>query len=158
MSKTAGSPDQNAWYVGSDVGGTFTDVIAWRAGERPRIVKVPTSPDNQASALLEGVQAAVPVPGWSSIAEVVHGTTVGTNAILERRGADTAIVTNEGFRDILEMGRRTRPSVYGLRGTFVPHVPRWWRFEIAGRLDRDGREVTPVDEAQVRKVAAAIRR
>ena len=158
MSKTAGSPDQSAWYVGSDVGGTFTDVIAWRAGERPRIVKVPTSPDNQASALLEGVQAAVPEPGWSSIAEVVHGTTVGTNAILERRGADTAIVTNEGFRDILEMGRRTRPSVYGLRGTFVPHVPRWWRFEIAGRLDRDGREVTPVDEAQVRKVAAAIRR
>lgn len=157
MTEIGTSAGARPWSVGGDVGGTFTDLIAWRDGSPPRIVKVPTTPDNQATALLDGITAAVPEDSWADIAEVVHGTTVATNAILERRGARTALVTNTGFRDVLEMGRRTRPNVYGLRGRFDPHIPRWWRYEIDGRLDRAGAEVDPIDEAQVRALAAEIR-
>ncbi len=89
--------------------------------------------------------------------ELLHGTTTATNAILERQGAVTALVTSAGFRDILELGRRTRPQVYGLKGKFEAHVPRWLRFEVPGRLDRDGRELKPLDEAVVRAVAAELR-
>ncbi|GGO97188.1 hydantoinase/oxoprolinase family protein [Wenjunlia tyrosinilytica] len=151
------TPDPSAWYVGGDVGGTFTDLIAWRDGHTPRIVKVPTTPDNQARALTSGVTTAVPEDGWHHITEVVHGTTVATNAILERKGSRTAVITNKGFRDVLQLGRRTRPNVYGLRGHFQPHVPRWWRYEIDGRLDRHGTEIEPIDPDQVRRIAARIR-
>jgi N-methylhydantoinase A len=145
------------WFVGGDVGGTFTDLIAWRAGEPPRIAKVPTTLDNQAHAIIAGIREAVPEDSVHLIAEVVHGTTVATNAILERKGVPTAVVTNRGFRDVLEMGRRTRPDMYGLRGAFVPHVPRWWRYEVAGRMTRDGVEVEALDEAEVRALGATIR-
>jgi N-methylhydantoinase A len=156
VTETTPAEQFRSWFVGGDVGGTFTDVIAWRAGERPRISKVATTPENQARALLEGIGEAVPPEGQSSLEEVVHGTTVATNAILERKGCRTAIITNRGFRDVLEMGRRTRPNVYGLRGTFVPHVPRWWRFEISGRLDRDGKELEAIDPEEIRTVAASM--
>ena len=151
---TPRGPD--AWFVGGDVGGTFTDLIAWRDGEAPRIAKVPTSVDNQARALIAGITEAVPPEGHAEIAEVVHGMTVATNAILERKGVRTALITNTGFRDILEMARRTRPNIYGLRGSFTPHVPRWWRYEISGRLDRHGLEVAPLDENEIRTVARQI--
>jgi len=151
------STEIDGWFVGGDVGGTFTDLIAWRHGEPPRISKVPTTPDNQAEALMTGILDAVPEGQHRDILEVVHGTTVATNAILERKGVKTALITNEGFRDVLEMGRRTRPDIYGLRGTFIPHVPRWWRYEISGRMDRRGTEVAALDIEQVRGVAALIR-
>jgi N-methylhydantoinase A len=146
----------DAWFVGGDVGGTFTDLIAWRQGEVPRIAKVATTIDNQARALLDGITEAVPAEGHGEIAEVVHGMTVATNAILERKGVRTALVTTTGFRDILEMGRRTRPNIYGLRGSFTPHVPRWWRYEISGRLDRNGLEIQSLNEAEIRAVAKQI--
>src|SRR3546814_9211255 len=80
----------------------------------------------------------------ASIATVVHGTTVGTNALLERRGAPTGIITTSGFRDVLEMRRRDRPTTWGLRGIFEPVIPRDRRLEVSERVLADGSVHTPV--------------
>ena len=145
------------WQVGVDVGGTFTDLIARRPGTLPVAVKVSSSPRNQAEALIGAVSRAIPANEREAIRELVHGTTVGTNAVLERKGAITALLTTKGFRDIVEMGRRTRPQVYGLRGTFEPHVPRWRRYEVSERLNHDGEEIDPVSDEEIDRLARAMK-
>jgi N-methylhydantoinase A len=84
---------------------------------------------------------------------LVHGTTTTTNALLERKLAKTGLITTKGFRDVLELGRRTRPSSYGLKGWFEPLIPRDLRIEVAERMDAEGEEVAPLDEAAVREAA-----
>ena len=144
------------WIAGVDVGGTFTDLIALHAvtGE-VRLAKVPTTPDNQA----EGVLAALEEAGldFAQLALVVHGTTTTTNALLERKLAKTGLITTRGFRDVLELGRRTRPKSYGLTGWFEPIIPRELRLEVAERLDADGQAVTPLDEDDVRSAVRELR-
>ena len=108
--------------AGIDVGGTFTDLILVDARDgRVRIAKVPTTPDNQA----HGVIAALDAAGFpiGEIDLIVHGTTTTTNAVLERRLARTGMITTRGFRDVIELGRRTRPQPYGMTGVFVPVMP-----------------------------------
>src|SRR5471030_2686020 len=103
--------------VGVDVGGTFTDLILLDEAEGGvRIAKVPTTVENQAF----GVLAALAQAGaeLAEIGAIVHGTTTTTNALLERKIARVGLITTRGFRDVLELGRRTRPQPYGLRGTF----------------------------------------
>jgi N-methylhydantoinase A len=139
-------------YVGVDVGGTFTDLVAWRPGERPVAVKVPTTMNNQANAVGDALQRALSVGRLDGVADVLHGTTVGTNAVLERKGARAALVTTKGFRDVLELGRRTRPDVYGLRAGFQPHIPRWHRFEIDERIGHDGSVIRPVSRRDLDEV------
>jgi N-methylhydantoinase A len=146
-----------AWHIGCDVGGTFTDMIAWSHERPPVLVKTPSTLGDQANGILHAVDLSVPSEDRAGIVELLHGTTTATNAILERQGAVTGLVTTAGFRDVLELGRRTRPQVYGLKGAFEAHVPRWLRFEVPGRLDRDGRQLEPLDEAAVRAVAAELR-
>jgi N-methylhydantoinase A len=146
-----------AWHIGCDVGGTFTDMIAWSHERPPVLVKTPSTLGDQADGILHAVDLSVPSEDRAGIVELLHGTTTATNAILERQGAVTGLVTTAGFRDVLELGRRTRPQVYGLKGAFEAHVPRWLRFEVPGRLDRDGRQLEPLDEAAVRAVAAELR-
>ena len=109
--------------AGVDVGGTFTDVFVLdeRAGTAT-VAKVPSTPQNQAEGFLTGLEAGT--GSLDRLATVVHGTTVGTNALLERKGAATGIITTAGFRDVLEMRRRDRPRTWGLWGTFEPVVPR----------------------------------
>src|SRR3546814_20817168 len=80
---------------------------------------------------------------------IVHGTTVATNAVLERNGARCGLITTRGFRDILEMARRTRPQLYGLTGTFEAIIPRELRYEVTERLDSKGRIVLPLNEEEV---------
>ena len=80
---------------------------------------------------------------------MVHGTTTTTNALLERKIAKVGLITTKGFRDVLELGRRTRPQPYGLRGTFQPLIERELRLEVAERMDADGKVLTPLDEAAV---------
>ena len=80
----------------------------------------------------------------------MHGTTTTTNALLERKLAKTGMITTQGFRDVLELGRRTRPKPYGLIGTFRPLIPRELRLEVAERMDAEGEVVEPLDEAAVR--------
>lgn len=130
--------------VGVDVGGTFTDVFVLneRTG-KAHVAKVPTTRPDQSRGFLEGIAAGV--GELETVASVVHGTTAGTNALLERKGARIGIVTTSGFRDVLEMRRRDRPRTWGLRGDFVPVVPRDLRLEVEERVLADGTIQMPVD-------------
>ena len=141
-----------AWIAGVDVGGTFTDLIALESATgEVRLAKVPTTPENQAFGVLAALdEAKLPL---ASLAMLVHGTTTTTNALLERKLAKTGLITTKGFRDVLELGRRTRPNPYGLKGWFEPLIPRELRMEVAGRMDAEGEEVAPLDEDAVREAA-----
>jgi N-methylhydantoinase A len=142
--------------VGVDVGGTFTDlVLVDEATGAVRIAKVPSTPGNQA----EGVLAALGRAGVAGrqIKVIVHGTTTATNAVLERKGARTGLITTRGFRDVLELGRRTRPQPYGLKGSFEPLIPRELRLEVPERVDAEGEVVVPLDEEAVRRAARRLR-
>ncbi len=141
--------------IGVDVGGTFTDLFVFdEASGRPSIVKVPSTRGEEARGFIAGVQRAV--DGLAQVATIVHGTTVGTNALLERRVGRTGIITTRGFRDVLEMRRRDRPRTWGLTGGFTPIVPRALRLEVDERVLADGSVHTPVDLDQVRAAAAAL--
>lgn len=134
--------------AGIDVGGTFTDLILLDAARGVRIVKTPTTVDNQAHGVVHALSAAgVPI---SAIDLIVHGTTTTTNAVLERRLARTGLITTRGFRDVLELGRRTRPQAYGMTGVFVPVIPRDLRLEVTERMEASGRVREPLDEAGTR--------
>ncbi len=136
--------------LGVDVGGTFTDLIALDPDDPtapPRLSKVPTTPENQASGVLRAIEEAE--LELDQIALIVHGTTTTTNAILERRIARTGLITTRGFRDVLELGRRTRPQPYGMYGVFEPLIPRELRLEVPERMDWRGRVLEPLDEAAV---------
>ncbi len=113
-----------------DTGGTFTDLVALEDGEA-RVEKLPSTPADPSRAVLEGIER---LGGAEPRDEVVHGTTVALNALLTRRGARTALVTNEGFRDLIEIGRQARPELYALHPQKPPTlVPRSRRFELAQR-------------------------
>lgn len=138
--------------VGCDVGGTFTDLILHDpSGSGLKFAKVPTTTANQA----HGVLAALEKTGQSAdgIDLFIHGTTATTNAVLERKLAKCGLITTRGFRDVLELGRRTRPTAYGLIGTFEPVIPRDLRFEVTERLDAKGRTVKPLNEQEVIEAA-----
>ena len=133
--------------IGVDVGGTFTDLVLLGADGQPRIAKVPSTPENQAF----GVLAAIAETGASlaDAATIVHGTTVTTNALLERKLAKVGLITTRGFRDVLELGRRTRPQAYGLKGQFTPLIPRELRMEVNERMDADGEVLVPLEPDDV---------
>jgi N-methylhydantoinase A len=138
--------------AGIDVGGTFTDLIVVddENGE-VRIAKVPTTAHNQAFGVLAALDAAGVDP--RALETIVHGTTTTTNAMLERKIATVGLITTRGFRDVLELGRRTRPTPYGLTGRFVPLIERRFRLEVDERLDAEGVVLVPLDEAQVEATA-----
>jgi N-methylhydantoinase A len=143
--------------AGIDVGGTFTDLVLYERGSgtpRVRVAKVPTTLPNQALGVLSAIAAAGVSPADLDL--VIHGTTATTNAILERKIARVGLITTCGFRDTLELGRRTRPKPYGLFGTFEPLVPRERRLEVAERMDARGDIVAPLDEAGVAHAAQAL--
>ena len=141
--------------AGIDVGGTFTDLILVDdiSGE-VKLAKVPTTIDNQAFGVLAAIEAAGADP--AGLSAIIHGTTTTTNALLERKIARVGLITTRGFRDVLELGRRTRPTAYGLTGTFVPLIARELRMEVAERMDAEGMVLTPLDEAAVARAAQAL--
>jgi N-methylhydantoinase A len=134
------------YTVGIDVGGTFTDLIAVNAATgEVKLAKVPTTVENQAFGVMKAIHAA-----GIALAEVdviLHGTTATTNAVLERKLAKVGLITTMGFRDSLELGRRTRPTPYGLKGHFEPLISRELRIEIPERMLADGSVHVPLDEA-----------
>ncbi len=145
-----------ALLVGVDVGGTFTDlVLVDEVTGAVRVAKVPTTVANQADGVLAALAEAGATPADLKI--VVHGTTTATNALLERKGARTGLITTRGFRDVLELGRRTRPTPYGLKGTFEALIPRELRLEVTERMDAEGQVVTPLDEDEVQRATAWLR-
>jgi 5-oxoprolinase (ATP-hydrolysing) len=140
--------------VGADVGGTFTDVLALDAAGRVRVTKVLSTPPDYDRAVIEAVRELA----GPDVAAVVHGTTLATNAVLERRGARTALVTTEGFRDVLELRRMRMPHLYDYFWTKPePLVPRRLRFEIAERMTVSGEQLRPLDEEEARALAARLR-
>jgi N-methylhydantoinase A len=139
----------NTWQAGIDVGGTYTDLLFVDQGaNRFRVVKVPSTPDDQSRGMLSGLRdSGVAV---EHLAALVHGTTVGTNAILERKGARCGLITTAGFRDVLELGRRTRPFGYGMIGSFEALIPRELRLEVPERIDAKGNVLIPLDTGALR--------
>ncbi len=134
-----------AGMIGVDIGGTFTDIVEYMPlRDEMRIYKVPSTPRDPSQGLLAGLQALQAEPG----SVVIHGTTVATNALLERKGARAALVTTEGFADVLEIGRQNRPALYDLMQQRPPAlIPRERRFELTERLDYHGTVLqAPTDE------------
>src|SRR3990170_9082195 len=125
--------------VGVDVGGTFTDFLAVEEG-RLRVYKRLSTPHDPAEAVLQGLREMGATPD-----EVVHGSTVATNTVLERSGARTALITTQGFRDVLEIGRQARANLYGLAPRRTPPlVERALRLEVAQRGAADGTVLKPL--------------
>ena len=134
--------------VGVDVGGTFTDLFFLdEASGRSWIGKVPSTRGREADGFLDGVRKGA--GDLSQIGTVIHGTTVGTNALLERKGGKAGVIATEGFRDVLEMRRRDRPQTWGLWGQFEPVVPRERRVEARERVLADGTVRTEVDREEI---------
>src|SRR5271155_1381697 len=148
--------------VASDVGGTFTDNLAYdEAAKRVTVAKVPTTPENRALGTVQGLLRALALQGknGADIGYVGHGMTTATNALIQRSGGRIAFVTNEGFRDLLLIGRQNRPSLYDIRKTRpLPLVRREDCHTVRGRLDRDGHEVTPLDEEGLHRIAGRLRK
>src|SRR5699024_9883330 len=144
------------YKLGVDVGGTFTDLCLFNEDQKKTMVlKVPSLPEDPSKAIIEGIKEILALNHVepTSVQYLVHGTTVGTNVAIERKGAKTALITTEGFRDLLELARQTRPSIYNL---FVdkpePLVNRGLRKEVSERLNFDGSVVNAIQKEQVENV------
>jgi 5-oxoprolinase (ATP-hydrolysing) len=148
--------------LGFDIGGTFTDfVLTDPATGALRLHKCLTTPQDPAIGALEGLHRIVADHGatLAEVAEIVHGTTLVTNAVIERKGAVLGLITTAGFADVLEAGPEQRYDIYDLFLTFPePLVPRRRRLEVPERIDRDGRVITPLDHEAVRRAARALGR
>ena len=136
--------------IGVDVGGTFTDLIKLEQNTgKVRLAKVASTIENQAFGVMQSIAEAE--TNLKNVALVVHGTTTTTNAVLERKLSRTGLITTAGFRDVLELGRRTRPQPYGMKGHFLPIIPRDLRLEVGERMDYAGRILIPLNESSVRE-------
>ncbi|MFC4116862.1 hydantoinase/oxoprolinase family protein [Nonomuraea zeae] len=158
---TAGSEDGATARIGIDVGGTFTDLVAV-VPERGLVVhhKEPSTPADPSKAVADGLAAILAQAELrpEEVAGLTHGTTIGLNAVIQRRGARIALVVTEGYRDILEIGRSRMPSSFDLyAGKEEPLVPRNRIVELAARLSPRGEPVTEPDAAELDRAAAALR-
>lgn len=145
--------------IAADVGGTFTDIACVNVAGELWTCKVPSTPHDFAAAVLQGITTLTAECDAETrkAAEVLHASTVATNAILEGKGARTALLTTEGFRDVLELRRIRVPRLYEpLYEKPPPLAPRRHRYEVRERLDARGNVVTPLDIAQVRKLAVSL--
>jgi len=144
--------------LAADIGGTFTD-LALEVGDVRATLKVPTTGEAPEQAVLDGVSQLVAKVGLrpGDITQFIHGTTLATNALIERKGARTALVTTDGFRDSLEIGHEDRFDQYNI---FIekpkPLVPRNWRFTVVERIDARGQVRLPLDETSVAEVAGKL--
>src|ERR1700677_3308239 len=147
--------DSGQTSISVDIGGTFTDVVLQKDRKRYS-TKVLTTHQAPETGLLEGVFTVLARQGLSvaNLNVFLHGTTLATNAIIERRGAKTALVTTEGFRDTIQIGSESRHDQYDIFiQKPVPLVGRAWRFTVAGRVDARGRILQPFDSAGVVRIA-----
>jgi N-methylhydantoinase A len=139
--------------AGIDTGGTFTDIVLLQEGKL-RVFKVLSTPDDPSRAILDGLKQ---LDALKDLRVLVHGSTVATNAVLERKGVLTGLITTAGFRDVLEIGRQTRPKLYDIRVQKVPPlVPRDLRVEVIERLNERGEVMVPLDEDSLRCALATL--
>ncbi|WP_137178360.1 hydantoinase/oxoprolinase family protein [Roseomonas sp. AR75] len=150
--------------IGVDVGGTFTDIVAVEAGGRLHVAKTPSTPEDQSVGVVQGLGQLAEACGLSLQALLrvttlfIHGTTVATNALIERKGARVGLITTAGFRDLLELREGTKADRYDLREPFPqPLIPRPLRVEVRERVRWDGKVEQPLDEADVQVAIAALR-
>ena len=156
---------QQRWRVGVDSGGTFTDVCLFdEVSGKVEVWKVPSTPDDPSRGITEGVEQGMRrvAPEAKRPAEAIayfgHGTTVATNALIQHRGVKTGLITTDGFRDLLEIGRQKRPDLYDLQADKpLTLVPRDLRLEVPERVDHTGAVDTPLDEARMRAAARALK-
>lgn len=142
--------------IGIDTGGTFTDVVRWDRG-RVTVHKLPSTPDDPGRAVLQGVEAVRRAPDEE--VDVVHGTTVGLNAVLQGKLPRTAFVTNRGFVDLIEIGRQERTDLYALEPDRpAPPAPRALRVEVACRRGPDGRALEALTAREIARTVAAVKR
>ena len=146
------SISKNFNVLGIDVGGTFTDLIyVDKENNIIEFAKVPTSSENQAFGVMDAIKKAK--LKLDQVKLIVHGTTTTTNALLERKLSKTGLITTKGFKDVIELGRRTRPNSYGMHGKFVPIISRDLRCEVSERVDARGNIITVLDESEVKNTA-----
>src|SRR5262245_45394881 len=150
-----------AWRIGVDSGGTFTDICLFEEeSARVTVWKVSSTPTDPSHAVVSGVEEAlaqISAPA-SDVSYFGHGTTVATNALIQHRGAPTGLITSDGFRDLLEIGRQKRPDLYDLQADKSPAlVERRLRREVPERLLHDDRIETPLDEEAVRDAVRVLR-
>ena len=149
-----------AWMIGVDVGGTFTDFFAFDdATGRVVLHKVSSTPANPARAIIDGLGDLSRRHGvdLAAMTRLSHGTTIATNALIQRRGGKVALVVTEGFRDLIEIGRQIRPRVFDLQADHpAPLVPRELRFEAHERVTADGTPLKPLSPAAVERIVAEI--
>jgi 5-oxoprolinase (ATP-hydrolysing) len=154
------APRDARWRIGFDIGGTFTDFILYDTQARQvTLHKRLTTPRDPSEAALLGLQELVAMRniGLAEVGEIIHGTTLVTNAVIERKGAPLGLLTTEGFRDILEMGTEQRYDIYDLFVKYPdPLVTRDRRLEVHERVDANGRVVTPLDRDSVTRAAHAL--
>jgi N-methylhydantoinase A len=143
-------------WIGIDVGGTFTDFIAYDDDTGASVThKNASTPGDPAEAIVAGLRDMLQINGLAAhkVAQIAHGTTVGTNTLIERKGAKVALITTKGFRDVLEIGRQRRPKNLDMHTDFPPAVvPRWRRVEVNERLRADGSVMTPLNDREIERV------
>ena len=143
--------------VATDIGGTFTDLVFVRPDGTVGTGKSDTTPDQYEKGVMDVIQACGIPP--AEFASFVHGTTIVINAITERKGARAALITTEGFRDVLEIGRGNRPDFFNLEYRKPrPFVPRFLRRELPGRISYKGQETKPLDLAPLSGILEDFRR
>jgi N-methylhydantoinase A len=149
------------WRIGVDIGGTFTDIVLWDgAGDQLILDKILTTPDDPSRAVLEGIGRVLETAGIGAkdLSSVIHGTTLVANALIERKGVKTGLITTAGFRDVLEIGREWRYDLFDLDIAMpTPLVPRHLRFEVGERLGANGEVITPLDEGAVKAAILGLR-
>ena len=144
--------------IACDIGGTFTDLVAQVSDGQAHLRKIPSTPSSPGQAVIEGLQQLLNDLhlSFADVTEIVHGTTVGSNIILQKKGGKTGLITTQGFRDVLEIGRIRTPTMFDVAWDKpVPLVPRRHRLEVVERMGANGEIVVPLDEASI--IAAGAR-
>lgn len=148
------------WFIGVDVGGTFTDFHALNTADgRVHLHKTPSTPEDPSTAILDGLAALREAAGIGAdeIGRLAHGTTVATNALIQRKGAEVAVVTTEGFKDLLEIGRQIRPKMYDLKADHPPPLaPRHMRVEVNERIGGKGQVIRPLTDDVIDRAVDAV--
>lgn len=150
-----------SYRLGVDTGGTFTDIaLIHEQTGKAHVAKVPSTPHDPSEAVINGVHEIVSQTGIAveDISFFIHGSTVATNALLERGGAKTALLTTKGFRDVLEIGRQSRPKLYDFKARKKPpFVPRDLRIEVSERIKASGEVLEPLDPQEIRQIARRLK-
>src|SRR5688572_8822321 len=159
MARKHRKTSERSFRIGVDTGGTFTDFV-YAAGGEIRVFKVASTPDDPSRAITEGLRRIIEEHSARlAEVEVVHGTTVGTNALLQRRGARVALVTTSGFEDVIEIGRQARPELYNLNAIKPPPlVAAKLRYGVTERIAASGEVIEPLTDDEVNVLVRRVRK